>query len=154
MLDSMNRRESHCRGPDRREFVQITAGAILATGLGACASLQTVPVQSRSGVIRLVVHDYPQLERAGGFLRIQPPALEHHLVVLSQEGGGYAVVSPVCTHRGCTVDVAGDRLACPCHGSEYDRSGQVVRGPAERSLERYPAELTPEGELVIRLEAR
>ena len=137
----------------RRGFVQITAGALIAGSLGACASLQTVPVQSRGGIIRLVVRDYPQLERAGGFLRIQPPAFEHHLVVLWQERGGYAVVSPVCTHRGCTVDVASDRLACPCHGSEYDRAGQVLKGPAERSLDRYPAELTPEGELVIRLEA-
>ena len=152
MSNSMNRRESDRRGLDRRGFVQIAAGAIFASSLGACASLQTVPVQSRSGVIRLAVGDYPQLERVGGFLRIQPPALEHHLVVLSQEGGGYAVVSPVCTHRGCTVDVASDRLACPCHGSEYDRAGQVLKGPAERSLERYPAELTPGGELVIRLE--
>ncbi len=138
---------------NRRGFVQVAAGALVAGSLGGCASLQTIPVQSRGGVVRFAVRDYPQLEGPNGFLRIQPPALEHHLVVLAQEGGGYAVVSPICTHRGCTVDVASGRLACPCHGSEYDRTGQVLKGPAERSLERYAAELTAEGELVIRLEA-
>lgn len=136
---------------DRRTFVWTTAGALVAGGLGGCASLQTVPVSSRGGVVRLVLSDYPQLEGPGGSLLIQPPDLEHHLFVLAQRDGGYAVISPVCTHQGCSVDVSGDRMACPCHGSEYDRTGQVLKGPAERALERYPAELSSTGELVIRL---
>ena len=39
--------------------------------------------------------------------------------------------------RGCTVDVHGERLVCPCHGSTYNRSGEVLKGPAQRALQRY-----------------
>ncbi|KAJ8598940.1 hypothetical protein CTAYLR_009639 [Chrysophaeum taylorii] len=42
-----------------------------------------------------------------------------------------------CTHLGCLVgpwDSARNRFVCPCHGSEYDRTGKVLRGPAPQSL--------------------
>ncbi len=135
----------------RRDFVQATAAAAVAASLGGCASLQTVRVESRGGVVRLRIADYPQLQGPGGYLRVETATREEHLVVLALRDGGYAALSPVCTHQGCTVDVAGDRLACPCHGSEYDRTGEVLRGPAERRLDRYPVEVTPDGELLIRL---
>lgn len=140
-------------GVDRRDFLQWTACALAAGGLGGCASLATVPVQSRGGVVRLPVRNFPELDDPRGALRIQPTELDRHLIVLAQEDGGFVVLSPVCTHRQCVVEVAGARIVCPCHGSEYDRSGQVLMGPAERPLTRYPAELNPEGELVIRMEA-
>uniref|UniRef100_A0A5S6R540 Cytochrome b-c1 complex subunit Rieske, mitochondrial n=1 Tax=Trichuris muris TaxID=70415 RepID=A0A5S6R540_TRIMR len=43
-----------------------------------------------------------------------------------------------CTHLGCVpVPYAGDYggYFCPCHGSHYDGSGRVRRGPAPRNLE-------------------
>lgn len=137
---------------DRRRFVLLSSGALLATGLGACASLQTVPVEPRAGRVRLALRNHPQLEGPGGYLRIQPAGEPNHLLVLAQGDGSFAVVSSVCTHQRCTVDVSGRRLACPCHGSEFDRAGEVLRGPAERPLTRYPATLTEDGELVIELE--
>jgi cytochrome b6-f complex iron-sulfur subunit len=42
----------------------------------------------------------------------------------------------VCTHLGCTVNWQAEqnRFVCPCHGSQYDNQGRVVKGPAKRSL--------------------
>jgi len=40
----------------------------------------------------------------------------------------------VCTHLGCTVTVTPTDIICPCHGSRFDRHGQVLEGPAERPL--------------------
>ena len=50
----------------------------------------------------------------------------------------FTAVEAVCTHEGCTVtNTDGDQYVCPCHGSRYTRSGQVVHGPAMASLRRY-----------------
>jgi cytochrome b6-f complex iron-sulfur subunit len=45
-------------------------------------------------------------------------------------------IRPVCTHLGCTVEWKADvkHFVCPCHGSEYDATGQVTKGPANRAL--------------------
>ena len=44
----------------------------------------------------------------------------------------------VCTHLGCVPlgDGAGDfgGWFCPCHGSHYDTSGRIRRGPAPQNL--------------------
>ncbi|MDX1395780.1 MAG: Rieske (2Fe-2S) protein [Gemmatimonadota bacterium] len=138
----------------RRRFIQVSACAALAGGLGGCASLAAVRVGASDGRARLVLADHPQLSTPGGWLRVQPDTLPHPLIVLAEGGDAFTVLSPVCTHRQCIVDVAGARLVCPCHGSEYDRAGEVLVGPAEVALARYPATVTTGGELVIELDER
>jgi cytochrome b6-f complex iron-sulfur subunit len=41
-------------------------------------------------------------------------------------------------HRGCQVEPAADRLVCPCHGSEYTYTGDILKGPTELPLRRFP----------------
>ena len=54
----------------------------------------------------------------------------------------YIVLVGVCTHLGCvplgqkTGDVKGQfgGWFCPCHGSHYDNSGRIRKGPAPTNL--------------------
>ena len=58
----------------------------------------------------------------------------------------YLVVLGVCTHLGCVPlgqkvgEVRGeyDGWFCPCHGSHYDSSGRIRKGPAPTNLEVPP----------------
>ena len=45
-------------------------------------------------------------------------------------------INAVCTHLGCVVpwNASENKFMCPCHGSQYDDTGKVVRGPAPLSL--------------------
>ncbi len=45
-------------------------------------------------------------------------------------------INAVCTHLGCVVpwNASEDKFICPCHGSQYNAQGKVVRGPAPLSL--------------------
>ena len=50
----------------------------------------------------------------------------------------WLVVVGVCTHLGCVpISNAGDYNGwfCPCHGSHYDASGRIRKGPAPYNLE-------------------
>lgn len=50
-----------------------------------------------------------------------------------------AAFSAICTHQGCTVNVNGATLNCPCHGSEFNAlTGAVERGPATQALPSVP----------------
>ncbi|NNG17432.1 MAG: ubiquinol-cytochrome c reductase iron-sulfur subunit [Gemmatimonadales bacterium] len=114
----------------------------MAGMLTGCSSLVATPVTPVAGKVRLTVRNFPALSRPRGALKILPQGQETPLYVLAEDDGGYAVLSPICTHLGCTVDVDGATLLCPCHGSTYDRRGRVLRGPAERPLRRYPSHLS------------
>ena len=135
--------------PTRREFVVLCAGGMAAL-LGACVSLVTHPVPVAGGRARLSLAAFPELAKPDGAIKIQPASLQDPVYVLALAGGTYAAVSPICTHRGCTVDVHGSRLVCPCHGSTYDREGAVLKGPAQRPLRKFP--VTQAGhEIIIEL---
>jgi cytochrome b6-f complex iron-sulfur subunit len=45
-------------------------------------------------------------------------------------------VNAVCTHLGCVVPWVGaeNKFKCPCHGSQYNAQGKMIRGPAPLSL--------------------
>ena len=49
----------------------------------------------------------------------------------------------ICTHLGC-VPIGGQGefkgWFCPCHGSQYDTSGRIRKGPAPKNLEVPPYE--------------
>lgn len=62
----------------------------------------------------------------------------------------WLVVIGVCTHLGCVpIADAGDwgGYYCPCHGSHYDSSGRIRKGPAPSNLEVPPTRF--EGDLII-----
>jgi Rieske Fe-S protein len=46
------------------------------------------------------------------------------------------VFSNICTHQGCEVpfNQSSQTFVCPCHGSTFSLSGEVVKGPAQTRL--------------------
>ena len=64
----------------------------------------------------------------------------------------WLVVLGVCTHLGCVpIGEAGDYHGwyCPCHGSHYDISGRIRKGPAPLNLEIPPYEFAEDGNKLI-----
>jgi ubiquinol-cytochrome c reductase iron-sulfur subunit len=69
----------------------------------------------------------------------------------------WLIVVGVCTHLGCiplgqkTGDSRGEwgGWFCPCHGSHYDTSGRIRKGPAPKNLVVPPYEFL--GETLVRV---
>lgn len=69
----------------------------------------------------------------------------------------WLVLVGVCTHLGCIpkgqsmADVKGDYGGwfCPCHGSHYDTSGRIRKGPAPKNLDVPPYEFTSDTKIRI-----
>jgi glycine/D-amino acid oxidase-like deaminating enzyme/nitrite reductase/ring-hydroxylating ferredoxin subunit len=59
-----------------------------------------------------------------------------HCAVYRDESGSVTVRSAVCTHMGCLVrwNDAERTWDCPCHGSRFKPTGEVLAGPAESPL--------------------
>jgi len=58
------------------------------------------------------------------------------VAAFKDEAGKVHAVSAVCTHMGCLVgwNATNRTWDCPCHGSRFELSGEVIHGPATRPL--------------------
>ncbi len=76
------------------------------------------------------------------------------IIVLRTSNSGVRALSRNCTHAGSTVNFDSVNNNLPCslqggsHGSVFDINGNVVRGPANRSLTRYTASINAEGTII------
>jgi cytochrome b6-f complex iron-sulfur subunit len=130
-------------GMDRRRFLKqlevLSGGALCAAlpgVLSACGGARGARYLDAALLDEQVVVQRVDVEEGGGAL-VEVPGSDLPVYLHSDGAGGYSAVSTRCMHQGCQVEPAADRLACPCHGSEYTFTGEVLRGPTERPLLRY-----------------
>jgi Rieske Fe-S protein len=111
-------RSSAARGPGGTTAANAYGPPARATGGGALVPLARVP--------------------AGGGVVLG----RQKIVVTRTSDGAVHAFSAVCTHEGCTIDVARGMIECPCHGSRFDAgTDAVVAGPAPRPLPRIGVEV-------------
>jgi nitrite reductase/ring-hydroxylating ferredoxin subunit len=132
-------------GSTRREFLgraahTIAGGAIVATGgplLAACA-------RSEHAKPRLfeATFDVSALSSDGQSLVTPTAGFDGTpILIVRSSRREFVALSTQCTHEGCPVKPpAGGLITCPCHGSQYDLDGKVLRGPAQFPLTRYATE--------------
>ena len=128
----------------RRAFLAACAAVPFA---GACARLTFV--SGRLDADRIVVAKSDLANENSALVEV--PAFDFPIYVHRQGVDAYSAVLTRCGHRGCTVEPAGERLVCPCHGSEYTPVGAILKGPTERPLMRF--EVATDAEYVYILDA-
>ena len=130
----------------RRSFFSVlsTAGLTLSGLIGLFANMRFLKPTVDYGMDKVFRVGVPGNFKEGTVL-----ALEKEQVVVLHEKKGFAAISLVCTHLGCTVRPSGAGFECPCHGSQFDDQGLNTGGPAPRPLEWYQISLAPNGELEV-----
>jgi len=90
----------------------------------------------------------PRTQRKKGIFRVKKTKIpgngarvfgEKKIAVI-QDGRNVYALNLTCTHLGCTVNTTPKGFTCPCHGSVFNTLGEVVKGPADRSLARVATE--------------
>lgn len=59
------------------------------------------------------------------------------------EDGSFLAISRTCTHLGCSIpwDEEQGKFVCPCHGSTFSMTGEVLTAPAPRPLDTFPVRI-------------
>ena len=152
--------------PNRRDFLYLATGAFAAIGaanivwplidqmnpdasvkalssievdLSAIESGQSITVTWRGKpvFIRRRTQDEVGVAREVSVVDLPDPENDADRVVKDE----WLVMVGICTHLGCVpLGQAGDFNGwfCPCHGSHYDTSGRIRKGPAPKNLEIPP----------------
>lgn len=98
----------------------------------------------RSGKSKEKTENKDVLIKAGAIEDFSPnsvtaiPQGQFYLACL--DDGSFLALSRTCTHLGCSVpwDSEAHKFICPCHGSSFAITGEVLTPPATRSLNSHP----------------
>jgi len=151
-------------GTTRRDFITLTAGALTAVGAAAVAwpfvhsmnpsadvlALSSIEVDlspiQEGQTLKVLWRGKPVFvrhrtakeiaeARAVKLSDLRDPQTDEERV--KQGHDQWLVMVGVCTHLGCIpIGQSGDYDGwfCPCHGSHYDTSGRIRKGPAPKNL--------------------
>ncbi|MFY0654391.1 MAG: Rieske (2Fe-2S) protein [Cyclobacteriaceae bacterium] len=131
---------------ERRIFIKKCSKGclgVMATGLllEGCAGPRYI-----SGILDNSFLKIPKdafLKEDNSFLKyvvVQNDSLQYPIAVFRVGPDEYKALLMKCTHQGTELQVFGDRLQCPAHGSEFTRSGSVQNGPADSALRSFKVE--------------
>ena len=141
--------------PSRREFMKAACGAGAATLCGGlsftiigCSTVPTITPFQEGNDLRFSEEAFADQT----FVIVETGFLKSPIAVHKNEDGSYTAVLLRCTHKACRPQVFEYSLDCPCHGSQFDFDGTVLKGPAEVNLKSFPITKVGEGNLVISLE--
>ena len=65
---------------------------------------------------------------------------DQRVAAFRDQRGKITTLNPACAHLGCIIhwNSADSTWDCPCHGSRFQPTGEVLAGPAESPLEKVP----------------
>src|SRR5262245_12116774 len=104
---------------------------------GEPTRLPIVKGEAMGSTVRVTVASTP-LATPGAIVRVVSNA--GAFLVTRTDESSFIVLSSTCSHEACLITEADDKIyVCPCHGSRFDTSGNVITGPAELPLYRFDA---------------
>jgi len=139
----MNRKEFlhtcsfHCAG--------LAGLSFLLQGCGGTKYL-TAPIVGSELVVPTSAFKIEGSENFRRYIVAQNNSLEYPICVYRTSAESYEALYMRCTHQGTELQVFGERLQCPAHGSEFTSSGKVQNGPADQPLRKFP--VTTDGESI------
>ncbi|HLE31469.1 MAG TPA: ubiquinol-cytochrome c reductase iron-sulfur subunit [Bacteroidota bacterium] len=133
----------------RRYFLEAVGGG--AVGIAATGSAILTAQFLSPNVLR----EPPSKFRAGSIEEFATGSVtlnkEQKVFIVRASEGYFYAVSAVCTHLGCITNWKSEEgiIACPCHGSRFDKEGRFIEGPAPRSLLRFSMTTDDQGQLIV-----
>jgi len=125
----------------RRSFVATIAAFGLLIGVGVALASVKIPTSSTSPVSSQTTASPSSAITNTNNMQVGSPVYFEYPsgypnVLFKRSDGTLAAYSLLCTHVCCevTYESSSDMFYCACHGSEFDSSGRVIRGPAGSPL--------------------
>ena len=83
------------------------------------------------------------------FVMVKTETMDFPICLYKIDNNNYAASLLRCTHRNCELNVGGGIYSCPCHGSEFSITGEVLEGPAESDLTTFKTETDDENIFIL-----
>lgn len=130
---------------ERRDFIKRGCQACLLIAVGTMLpSLPAMAAPKKKKPFKAVINDQHQAEvplslfEDGNLQIIRIKGTFYDVALHRSEENIYTAFLMKCTHMDNQLYLTSDGFRCSMHGSEYDKKGQVTKGPSEHPLITYP----------------
>jgi Rieske Fe-S protein len=114
-------------------------GGLLTTLLEGCGSTKMVNGTIANSDLMVPVEAFLlKGDHYRKYVVVQHEQLSYPICLYRFSESNYSALLMRCTHQGTELQVFGDRLQCPAHGSEFTNRGVVQNGPADTNLRTFP----------------
>jgi len=144
---------------NRRKFISnscvaCASGFGLSDLLSSCASTHYVTGTLEQKGVSIPISEFVIPKKVNqamrDFIIVHQDNLEFPIYLYRMNKNEYSALWMKCTHQGSELNAGGDHLYCSSHGSEFDKKGDVIHGPAEKSLRSFPT-YTKDDKIIIEL---
>jgi len=105
-------------------------------GLTGCSSASSLAVY-KTGVVNKRLQVPVNLFSSSAVQIVRPAGWYYDIAVEKKENNTYKALLMQCTHQSNQLTVTGSGFTCSLHGSQFDKDGNVRKGPAEEALTHY-----------------
>ena len=130
----------------------IAAGAPIDVDLAPIADGQAIKVFWRGKPIYIMHRTKKEIGEAEDVVVASLPDPQPDSARVKKGHDQWLVLIGICTHLGCIPLVHQGEYGgffCPCHGSQYDTSGRIRRGPAPANLPIPPYDFVSDSKIKI-----
>jgi Rieske Fe-S protein len=132
---------------ERKDFIKTCGlvcmgGTVFAVLLNSCAVSKIISGNIVDSDLVVQASEFETLKddqkTYKRYVIVQADKLKYPICVYRFSDNNYTALWMSCTHQGTELQVSGDRLHCPAHGSEFSNNGLVQNGPADKPLRVFP----------------
>jgi Rieske Fe-S protein len=135
---------------NRKDFIlncsMTCLGAIIvAPMLNGCAGTKYLSANIEDNNLIVPLSSFETLQNGTTQYRryvvVEHETLNFPICIYRFDAHSYQALWMQCTHQGTELQVFGDSLQCPAHGSEFANTGAVRNGPAADPLRRFAVDI-------------
>jgi Rieske Fe-S protein len=129
---------------ERKEFIKTCGfaclgGAMFSSLVESCGSTKIVSGTIYKSDLVVPVSSFLIKEnRYRKYIVVHNDQLSYPVCIYRFSENEYSALFMRCSHQGAELQVFGDKLQCPAHGSEFTNKGVVRNGPADTNLRKFP----------------
>jgi Rieske Fe-S protein len=128
---------------ERKEFIKACGfaclgGTFMMSVFEGCASSRSITGTIANSNLVVPANAFHDKNSFLKYVIVRQPELAFPICLYRFSSTDYSALFMRCTHQGAELQVFGDKLECPAHGSVFNNHGQVQNGPADTNLRTFP----------------
>lgn len=127
---------------ERREFVKSTCNTCLLIAAGYFLPKLSSCTPAKFATFKTEVINKQIIVPLSAFANanmqlVQPKGWYYNIAVQKKNDNSFSALLLQCTHQENQLTPTSDGFNCSLHGSDFDKNGNVRKGPAEQHLQEY-----------------